>query len=604
MKTLKYILFLLLLAGSLCGSNVFGQAHLFAFFSFKIIGSLLAFVTLIHSFKKNQGLQLVKNYNIPIAFSLYCIYYVLQYLFLNNSIFPQSYFYILVCLLLLFALSIEFTNNKRLFEIGSYIIVSLACIESIICILQYFQKLPSYSPYFKITGTSSNPNVIGMFLALSFPVTFLLYQRKTKYINYLSILIGVLIIIGIVLLKTRTAIIGIFCSLSVFCFLKYDIINKIKKPANRIKIVMLLVLVSLLFVVGIFYLFELKENSSRGRLFVWKIALQHIFSSPFLGSGLEMFNHDYNLAQANYFSTNKVDLNTSLNASYIQVAYNDFLTNLFEGGIIGLIFFLYFFVKIIQNLASYIKTSSNNFLIVAPVIVSYFVMSLVNFCFFSPPVLVVFIFFTSVLSNVKVNKNVFILKKFNSYIHHKPIRLSIPLITLSIIVFFIQANTAKAYKAVIEAQKNMIRNKEQIMNTGLIYKSYSKQLNSFYFYWMCSAEWFLMEKKYKQAIMAYDKALKLTSNPDVYVLKGNAYCLFNKMTEAIEAFNIAKHIQPNKFSPIYGLLKIYQRQNDVANVLKCAQQIVDMPAKVPSQMIADWKKECNKIIEQNQNYIY
>ena len=68
--------------------------------------------------------------------------------------------------------------------------------------------------------------------------------------------------------------------------------------------------------------------------------MQAIAEKPILGSGYGQFEHDYNLAQAHYFATGKATQQEIYNASYVHMSYNEFLENLFEGGIIGLVLFV------------------------------------------------------------------------------------------------------------------------------------------------------------------------------------------------------------------------------------------------------------------------
>lgn len=64
-----------------------------------------------------------------------------------------------------------------------------------------------------------------------------------------------------------------------------------------------------------------------------------IAENPFKGYGYGLFERNYNLKQASYFA-NQTSSNTERrNASFVAMAYNDYLEQTIEGGILGLLFY-------------------------------------------------------------------------------------------------------------------------------------------------------------------------------------------------------------------------------------------------------------------------
>lgn len=93
-----------------------------------------------------------------------------------------------------------------------------------------------------------------------------------------------------------------------------------------------------IFIVGI-HLYQIKNNSADGRLLIWKLSTKMIAENPFKGYGYGLFERNYNLKQASYFA-NQTSSNTERrNASFVAMAYNDYLEQTIEGGILGLLFY-------------------------------------------------------------------------------------------------------------------------------------------------------------------------------------------------------------------------------------------------------------------------
>jgi tetratricopeptide (TPR) repeat protein len=107
-----------------------------------------------------------------------------------------------------------------------------------------------------------------------------------------------------------------------------------------------------------------------------------------------------------------------------------------------------------------------------------------------------------------------------------------------------------------------------------------------------------MRTKYVDAaVEKYKNALVFSSNPDLYMEMGNCLSRRLRYDEAIQAYTIASSIEPHRFAPKFGLMKIYGFAKDTLHANAIAQQIVDMKPKVESKKVANYKKEAKKVLE-------
>lgn len=224
---LKYtstVLLILIVASGLWNSESFYSSTAIAYYGFCIIVFLF---TIISIFPITNSKQPV--FKTPILiFGFWCLYVLSNYLTHRATIIFTIYSFVLYFLLLRATALFSIPNFKfKLFFIG---IVGIATIESLYCILQFLRLLKSENKFYAVTGSWNNPNVTAIFLALTVPVFLYLFTTRYKKIivtGFLSLLVALL------LLKCRTAFIGIILSVIVFYSLKYQLIDWIKNKKKQ-----------------------------------------------------------------------------------------------------------------------------------------------------------------------------------------------------------------------------------------------------------------------------------------------------------------------------------------------------------------------------------
>lgn len=160
---------------------------------------------------------------------------------------------------------------------------------------QYFGLLDTLNDYIIITGANENPNVTAIYIVGCLPLV--LKRNVDKQNTFFSVSLLFASLLAIVLLRCRTAYIGIIVELSVFLLTRKRYITKILRSKFSFLILFLLVLSLSVFLVK---LYTIKRDSSDSRLFIWKLSSEMIWNKPF-GYGYGMFEKKYNLFQSDYF---------------------------------------------------------------------------------------------------------------------------------------------------------------------------------------------------------------------------------------------------------------------------------------------------------------
>ena len=596
------LLITLLIAGSLVNINVFGPPTLAAYFSYTIIGTLIALLTGIIYFT-NKQLIVIANKTPIVILGFISVYYFFNGLINKQGGINLRHYIILADALLLFSYCILHGKGKITLISISRIITSIAAIESIICILQQFSIIPSMDGLFLVTGSNVNPNVTAMFLAMSIPaILFVLFQPSTNPIRVLnsyriiSITSLILCLCALAFLQCRTAIIGAAVGITLILNHHFQLINKLRNKFSKAVLSIIGIISITLIIVTLLFLYHSKQASSDGRMFIWKISLQAIAEKPLLGSGYGQFEHDYNLAQARYFAKNTASQQEIYNASYVHMSYNEFLENLFEGGIIGLVLFV---VLLASLLLSYASDSCSFYAITG--IAIFTIMCFFNFTVQALPVRALFIIYAGVccveckgnphldlttyqkLSNL-ANSNIFYRTSFRVVATFLSLFLFLKLLTLS-----------KAYNKcsnLIETQNELSSN--EALHQMAILKG---DLSQSTYYFNGYANLLFRTKHYDAAIEKYKMALNYTSKPDLLMELGNCLTVRGRFSDAEQAFTLAENIEPHRFIPKYWLMKIYGFAKDTVNAKVKAQQIIAMKPKVESEKVAFYKRVAKKLID-------
>lgn len=602
-QTLSLILLSIILTGTLINNNIFGPQTLTAFFFYSIPAMVFVLVVSVSLFSYKQSIFITNP--LPLLFFVLLVAYYL----VNGSINNQSgginlrHYYMLVNGLLLISYSILLVKGSFRLLTMSYIIVILAGIEAVICILQQLRVVNSKDELFAVTGTCINPNVTAMFLAMAIPAILFAFFYGTKVARIITGLVILTTISALVVLKCRTAFIGSTVATVFILDNRHQLLYKLKRRYNKTILVAIALFAVCLLVATSVFLYYSKQSSSEGRKFIWKISLNMLANKPITGAGYGQFEHDYNLAQANYFKQGLGTPNEINNAAYVHMSYNELLENVAEGGIIGLIIFTGFLVVLLINPSSSTdKTTStliqpgNALLSIYPFaysgIAAFAVMSILNFTVQALPAMGIFVLYASICI-VGYKGNV------SWKLPQMPVVSLLGI--LSVFVCFQLVVLAKDYNQC----KNSKDNAAELGLPETISQMEALQpvLKASVFYWRGYGNILYQYRNYASALDKFTQASYLSSDPDLYMMMGNCYVKTANYVAAKQAYIVAQNIEPHHFAPRYALMKIYAFTKDTASALLMARKIVTMQPKIPSDKITQYKKVAEEMSEKLKNKI-
>lgn len=231
----------------------------------------------------------------------------------------------------------------------------------------------STNEYFPIVGSNDNPNVTALYLVGILPI--IISRARQHNWHWAYTVFAVFAIIGILVLRCRTAYIGLFVEAAVCIGLHYKgKVHTIKTRQFRNSVILSVVAVML--AVTCIGMYNMKKNSADGRILIWELSAKMLADRP-QGYGYGMFEKYYNLRQAEYFSKEEACKMEKLNADFVYMPYNDYLEHGIEGGIVGMLFLVAFYIVNIR------KAWQNNKVREAAILSAFCVMSLTNFVYAS-----------------------------------------------------------------------------------------------------------------------------------------------------------------------------------------------------------------------------
>lgn len=588
-------LVLFLISTSLLNINIFYYSTLFSYYSFLIVSSLCALVAIYMILTRKVDVYFVKSG--LIIFCTWLVYLILHGLILYEL--NQFHLYILASLTLFFSLIVLLNNvnfNFKRFQIG---IIIIATIESLYCISQYLNIFKSHNEFFKVTGTYVNPNVTAMFLAMTVP--FFLHEIKSNEQKRKKIILFCLssILIALVLLKCRTAILGLGLALLIFFNFKYLLIEKLKTERNNSTKVFFLVL-SLIFIASIcLKLYSFKKESNNGRQLIWKLSSLMIREKPLSGYGYGVFEKNYNQFQSSYFKNHLNDYNELKNAGPVNMAYNEFLQSFVDGGIIGLLLMVLLFVSLImmvlrykrnklinENTLDHINMSFSGIMIFA-------LMSSINFTMQAIPVMAMFIIYCSYLMIFTVTSS----KEIHLRTNKKNGILKVCYIFIGMMVIFIFINSIILVDAELSNKRaDVLNQKGKRIQALKMMKNINQDLILNDSYWKNYGRILLNLNKYNEAINKFNEAKKRSSTPDLYLQSGFCYTKTKQYHKASIEYEKAVFLDPNKFLNRYLLVQSYIKTKDTTNIIFYAKSILDLPPKINSKQVTMYKQFASNIL--------
>ena len=590
------------LTGSLINSKLFVYPSLTAYFLFAVLITGFAIVSGIILLVRNreQGFSLT----FPVfIFGALIAYSCLHGLFLHGYL-NFRHIYLLLCGLLLLSANCLFRKQGYNYKTLFIIIGLLGVIESLWCLLQYIGLIDSASTYFSVSGSWVNPNVTAMFLAMCLPALLALRLIHTGIFRKVISASFLLILVTLVLLNCRTAYIGTGTAIMLMLNYRFGITDWLKKKKNRFQSLVLLFFSLLILLPICIKLYQSKKESADGRLLVWKISLEM---------------KEYNLEQAKYIGSGKASIAELKNAGSVKMAYNEFLQNAVEGGIVGFILFTALILSLLllpvykerylpQSNLNKTKPEKQNptegqlYKVAAySGIAAFTIMSVMNFTIEAIPVMCLFIIFAVMISVRHFTTETKSLKIFYTPIF-RPVTIpallnnvsAVILIGSGLLIGYSQMNQAGAFLQ-NKTAVDLIAKKQNIKALCLLL-GIQKPLQYSESYWHnVGIVWYKLND-YQKAIKAFEQAKVFTSNPEIYSEAGRCYERTGQYNDAETNYRIAVNLEPHRFIPRYTLMQLYQNNGHLSETQLMAKSILDIKPKIPSKEVQFCKLAAYKLL--------
>ena len=229
---------------------------------------------------------------------------------------------------LVLLIAVVCNSGKRLsFFSVCWIFALMAGVEALMAFGQFAGVLKNGMQW-QAVGSFDNPAGLSAYLALAFPCVLYLFRDVLKWRRLVAGCLAGIIVFAVVLSGARTGMLVI----AVESFVTAWYIWGKKNVAVRRWFVGMAVLL----VAGGIVLYYWKKDSADGRLLIWKCTADMIADAPWFGHGIGSFNAKYMDYQADFFESHP-EGKWGLLADNVKHPFNEFLKICAEFGIVGLL---------------------------------------------------------------------------------------------------------------------------------------------------------------------------------------------------------------------------------------------------------------------------
>jgi|GEM_PF-5704785 len=333
-------------------------------------------------------------------------------------------------------------------------------------------------------------------------------------------------------------------------------------------------------------IYNRNPKSIQGRFFIYEVTADLIAQRPLIGHGPQSFKRLYNIHQSDYIREHKIANDTLLLADNCYFAFNEFLQIHAELGVTGLLIVLatlYFCLKIFQ------RNDLDKFEIGAIAsLMSVTLCALFSYPFHTSSVLINVVFFLAILSHKLPGSLSLKLSKRNVMII-----LSCCFVGAAIFSFT-EWRRQKALNAWEHAAHTVLT--EGYPEASIFYNKAKGELeNEGTFLYNYGAETYIAGF-YNDGLSLLERSTKYYSSSDLYTYLGDANKMVKKYQNAEAAYRIAENVHPAKYLPKMQLLRLYRLWGKDDRAIDMAKEIVDFPVKIPSQRVADYKREAHDFL--------
>ena len=310
-----------------------------------------------------------------------------------------------------------------------------------------------------------------------------------------------------------------------------------------------------------------------------------------MGCGYGLFPKHYNLQQAEYFHEEHGTETERRNASFVYMAYDDFLEHGVEGGVIGMLFLAGFYAMTITRAK---KTPSLTGRAGVGLFSAFAVMSLVNFVVAGIQTWLLVICCAAVVaaggggrtgeSEKAVGGHSLLLQR---------------LVSVALVVFVLMLSVITGRMTYAQYHLGRI---EERMSAGeavndSVFADLEKNIYSSEAFWRLRAHGLMRTGDYGQATLCIDNAMRYTAAPQLCYMAHRCLSGLGCEDDGIGYINEVYHTQPTLLLPKLILMRFYDSKGDTVTAMKYANEIVNTAAKVSDRKTAAIVREAEMYLE-------
>ena len=552
--------------------------------------------------------------------------------------------YLCVTLLSIITLSHAVSAGQftRCHIVSGLMLVAVAHVMAVFA--QWLGFMDSENPLFPITGFNDNPNVTAMYLVGVMPLLFHRFTKREANRPHgvpslrWRVLGGAFIILAILLLRCRTAYIGLAVEICVFLLIKFspterkieklksgkiEVSSKKELPlfnsstfqfykdkklplfnSSTFKFYKVCIVCGTIIIAAISVgkLYNMKRDSADGRLLIWRLSAQMIAEQP-LGHGYGLFEKHYNLRQAEYFRNNGGTDTERRNAAFTCMAYNDYLEHGVDGGIIGMAFLIGFYALAIRRAYKQGDTAAT------AILAAFAVMSLMNFVTAGIQTWLLVICAVSMIQPLPPPSPLGREPHSDNFcaMASSTLNRKIKLVFICVAVPSITVGEAIALFFVVNMVSSQVRLKELCdrMTPGdpipdMEFAALQPHIRTSEAYWRIRAQNSMEQNDHATASVFARQSLRYTSSPEPSLLLCQC-CLKQAETDvAVSLLKETTYIQPSRLYPKLYLMRLYANIGDTVNALSQARDILRTEVKVKSNDAKLIRREAHEYIKSRQ----
>ncbi|MBR6286769.1 MAG: O-antigen ligase family protein [Bacteroidaceae bacterium] len=448
----------------------------------------------------------------------------------------------------------------------------VAAVHIAYMVLQFLGIVKSESIYFPLTGANENPTSTALFLVGCVPLIVSRMKRSENNKVYLFLLLSLLM--SVIALRCRTAYIGLAVETVIYMVLSVK--SRISDIHLHKKILGIIAILMLCSAFGA-KVYDMKKDSADGRLLIWKLSAEMVIDRP-LGYGYGLFAKNYNQKQAEYFSCGCGSEVEKRNANFVPTSYNDFLEHGVDGGIIGLLFILTFYVVMIR---SSIKKRMGEETIV---FIAFAVMSLTNFVNASIQVWYCLMLYSAFVATSQ--------EPYNTPVYfRKIVMVLLAFISVILLCFLSRMSYAQFLlrqireKCSVEAVSD--RHFAEIENC----------VGTSEAYWTQRAKNCMALQDYENASAYLQNAMLYTSSMSVIYQQYHCYKALDNKKKSADCLMRIHRTVPSLLWPIYLLMRDCEEEHDMVCAKRYAHEILSTDIKINNDKAEIIKQEARNLLE-------